>query len=171
MGQGKKVRPESGLWRADPMGKVERPKRQGSSDMHRPTRALFALVLPLIVLIVLATSAAAHGNANKVDVCHWAGGRFHEIRVSANALPAHLAHGDVLPDEYGDCPGDDDQDGDHDGDHDGDNKGHDDDHEGDNKGHDDDHEGDHDGGNKGQDGDHDGGQRGNGHDGGNKHDD
>jgi len=24
--------------------------------------------------------------------------------VSENAMPAHLRHGDVLADEYGDCP-------------------------------------------------------------------
>jgi hypothetical protein len=42
---------------------------------------------------------------DKVNVCHRTGnGSFHEINISGNALPAHLAHGDVLPDQYGDCP-------------------------------------------------------------------
>jgi hypothetical protein len=38
-------------------------------------------------------------------VCHQTGnGSYHVINVSMNAVPAHLRHGDVLPDEYGDCP-------------------------------------------------------------------
>ncbi len=37
-------------------------------------------------------------NAGKVDVCHRTGnGRFILINVSSNAVPAHLAHGDALP--------------------------------------------------------------------------
>jgi len=72
--------------------------------MHRPLRALLALMLPLIVLIAFATGAAAGGPQDKVDVCHWANHKYVEIRVSGNALPAHLGHGDVMTDEYGDCP-------------------------------------------------------------------
>ena len=71
---------------------------------HRPTRALLALLAPVIVMIAFATSAMAAGHAGKVDVCHWANHKYVEISVSANALPAHLGHGDVLTDEYGDCP-------------------------------------------------------------------
>lgn len=42
--------------------------------------------------------AAAYGEAPKVDVCHIPPGNpanFHTIRISENALDAHLAHGDV----------------------------------------------------------------------------
>ena len=70
--------------------------------MHRPLRALVALMLPVIVLIAFATGAAAGGD--KVDVCHWASHKYVAINVSVHALPAHLAHGDAMPDEYGDCP-------------------------------------------------------------------
>ena len=110
--------------------------------MHRTLRALLAMVLPIIVLIAFVTSAAANGNNQKVDVCHWASHKFVEIRVSVNALPAHLGHGDVLPDEYGDCPGDDgDDDDDDDGDDDDDDDG-DDDRDKKDKKHDDDDDGD-----------------------------
>jgi hypothetical protein len=72
--------------------------------LHRPTRALLALLLPVIVMIAFSASALAASPGGKVDVCHWANHKFVEISVSVNAEPAHLRHGDVLPDEYGDCP-------------------------------------------------------------------
>jgi hypothetical protein len=68
------------------------------------TRALLVLLAPVIVMIAFSASALAAGPAGKVDVCHWANHKYVEISVSANAEPAHLAHGDVLVDEYGDCP-------------------------------------------------------------------
>ncbi|MGH2392570.1 MAG: hypothetical protein ACRDGH_03605 [Candidatus Limnocylindria bacterium] len=71
---------------------------------HKPTRALLALLLPVIVMIAFSASALAAGGGEKVDVCHWANHKFVEINVSENALPAHLRHGDVLADQYGDCP-------------------------------------------------------------------
>ena len=38
-------------------------------------------------------------------LCHRTGnGSFHQITISVNAVPAHLRHGDVSPDQYGDCP-------------------------------------------------------------------
>jgi hypothetical protein len=43
--------------------------------------------------------------ANTVAVCHITGnGTFHLLNINPNALPAHLQHGDVLP-ENGACPG------------------------------------------------------------------
>jgi hypothetical protein len=72
--------------------------------LRRPTRALVALMAPVIVTIAFAASALGAGGAGKVDVCHWANHKYVEINVSVNALPAHLGHGDVLTDEYGDCP-------------------------------------------------------------------
>ncbi|MEX0629441.1 MAG: hypothetical protein WEE67_03275 [Chloroflexota bacterium] len=71
---------------------------------HRPTRALLALLLPVIVMIAFSASALAAGPGGKVDICHWANHKYVEINVSENAMPAHLRHGDVLADEYGDCP-------------------------------------------------------------------
>ncbi len=72
---------------------------------NRLKRVLLALLVPVIVMIAFSASALAVGNAGKVDVCHWANHKFVEISVSVNALPAHLAHGDVEVDvEYGDCP-------------------------------------------------------------------
>ena len=71
---------------------------------HRPTRALLALLAPILVMIAFAASAAAAPPQGKVDVCHWANHKYVEISVSTSAMPAHLAHGDVTTDEYGDCP-------------------------------------------------------------------
>lgn len=65
-----------------------------------------AVVLPALILVVFAVSAVfAGGPQGKSEVCHNAGGhKFVKISISNNAVPAHLAHGSVLPDEYGDCP-------------------------------------------------------------------
>lgn len=71
---------------------------------HRLTRALLALLVPVIVMIVFSASALAVGNAGKVEMCHWANHKFVEISVSVNAMPAHLNHGDLMTDDYGDCP-------------------------------------------------------------------
>lgn len=47
--------------------------------------------------------AAAGKNTGKIDVCHKEGnGSWHTINISNNALPAHLAHGDIVPDADGD---------------------------------------------------------------------
>jgi hypothetical protein len=62
------------------------------------------MILPAVILLGFVASAAAGGNAGKAEVCHFASHKYVEINVSVNALPAHLGHGDVLPDEYGDCP-------------------------------------------------------------------
>ena len=74
--------------------------------MTRVRRLLFTALVPAMVLVA-ATTASAVGSpqGRQVDVCHRTGnGSFHEINISMNALDAHLRHGDVLPDEYGDCP-------------------------------------------------------------------
>lgn len=72
----------------------------------RNIRALFvALVVPMLVLGIFAVSMTlAAGKAGKSDVCHWANHKYVEINVSNNAVPAHMRHGDVMPDEYGACP-------------------------------------------------------------------
>jgi hypothetical protein len=72
--------------------------------MSKTRRFLVALVLPTVILAGFAATALGAGHAGKVDVCHWANHKFVQISISNNALPAHLRHGDVLTDEYGDCP-------------------------------------------------------------------
>jgi hypothetical protein len=68
-------------------------------------RLLLTLIFPALLLVVLATGAIAGGNNEKVTLCHRTGnGSSHQITVSVNAMPAHLRHGDVAVDEYGDCP-------------------------------------------------------------------
>lgn len=54
-------------------------------------------ILPLALLILGTATAQAAADA-KVKVCHIPPGNpanFHTITISANALPAHLAHGDL----------------------------------------------------------------------------
>ena len=64
-----------------------------------------ALIVPMLILGVFAVSAvSAAGGAGKAEVCHWANHKYVEINVSTNAVPAHLRHGDRMPDEYGVCP-------------------------------------------------------------------
>ena len=57
--------------------------------------SLFLIVGLIAVLLVPGIAIA---KAEKVDICHATGnGSFRLISVSANAVPAHLAHGDGLP--------------------------------------------------------------------------
>jgi hypothetical protein len=73
--------------------------------MPRARRLLLTLLLPAIVLAAFAATAMAQGGpAGKVDICHWASHKYVAINVSVHALPAHLRHGDVFPDDYGQCP-------------------------------------------------------------------
>ena len=63
------------------------------------------LILPALILGAFAVSAVAGaGHAGKTTICHLASHKYVEITISNNALPAHFNHGDVLPDQYGDCP-------------------------------------------------------------------
>jgi hypothetical protein len=63
---------------------------------------LVTLLVPAVMLVALASSAIA---GEKETLCHLTGnGSSHQITVSVNAVPAHLRHGDVPVDEYGDCP-------------------------------------------------------------------
>jgi hypothetical protein len=62
-------------------------------------------LLPAMVFVSAGTASALGDPGGKQDVCHQKGnGDYVLINVSVNAVPAHLGHGDVLPDEYGDCP-------------------------------------------------------------------
>lgn len=48
-------------------------------------------------------NAAAEGMVPKIDVCHRTGsGNWHTININIPDLPAHIAHGDIVPDADGD---------------------------------------------------------------------
>ena len=73
--------------------------------MNAVRRLVASLVIPAVILATFAVSSTVAGGPNgKVTICHWANHKYVEITVSQNALPAHMAHGDVLPDQYGACP-------------------------------------------------------------------
>lgn len=75
--------------------------------MHTVRRFLVTILVPAMIVSIFAVgSAAANGSSGKVNLCHLASQKFVKISVSLNAKPAHLKHGDVEPDEYGDCFGD-----------------------------------------------------------------
>ena len=74
--------------------------------MHTVRRFLVTIIVPALIVSIFAVgAAAAHGPDGKVTLCHWASHKFVKITVSLNAEPAHLGHGDVQPDQYGDCVG------------------------------------------------------------------
>ena len=78
--------------------------------MQTIRKILVATVVPaLLVTLFAVSSVAANGSAGKVELCHWANHKFVEITVSMSAEPAHLRHGDVREDEYGDCSSDESQ--------------------------------------------------------------
>ena len=65
------------------------------------------LIPPLIALTVIGgwfATAGAEPPQGKSTICHVAGKKMVTISVSNSALPAHMAHGDQMADEYGDCP-------------------------------------------------------------------
>ena len=66
--------------------------------MRKPTLLLGIVMSLVTTLLLVGAGSASSAPAPKVDVCHVDGqGVVHLINVSANALPAHLAHGDALP--------------------------------------------------------------------------
>jgi uncharacterized protein (TIGR02145 family) len=76
------------------------------------------LLWPFLVILLLTTckkeistdkvqekigSVASKTNQGKIDVCHRRGNSsWQTINISVSALPAHLAHGDIVPDADGD---------------------------------------------------------------------
>jgi hypothetical protein len=66
--------------------------------------AIVALVVPVLVFSVFVATVVLAAPSDKASICHFANHKYVAITVSGNALPAHLAHGDVMPDAYGDCP-------------------------------------------------------------------
>lgn len=66
---------------------------------------LIIVVVPALILTVFAVSSTlARGPEGKSTVCHFTPNHYQEITVNDHALQAHMNHGDVLTDEYGDCP-------------------------------------------------------------------
>ena len=55
------------------------------------------LIATCLIATSVAVAAPAMAAPAKVTVCHKAGGKYKALTVSASALPAHLAHGDVYP--------------------------------------------------------------------------
>jgi hypothetical protein len=73
--------------------------------MAKPRRLFTAALLPALVFVAAGAATVFGSPQGKQDICHQTGnGSYHLINVSGNAVPAHLRHGDVLPDEYGECP-------------------------------------------------------------------
>jgi len=73
--------------------------------MRHIRQLLVVVVVPALIIAVFAVSTVlAGGPSGKTTICHFASHKYVEITVSDNALPAHMRHGDAMPDEYGDCP-------------------------------------------------------------------
>lgn len=72
--------------------------------MNRARKVALGLIVPVILGAGIATTGLAAPPDGKVDLCHQAGSKFVEISVSSNAVAAHMAHGDVEADAYGECP-------------------------------------------------------------------
>ncbi len=70
--------------------------------MQKKLIGLFAGLVVAVALLI--TSQAQAGE--KISICHTTGSSSNPVlrlNVSVNALPAHLAHGDFLPNAYGAC--------------------------------------------------------------------
>lgn len=70
-----------------------------NDDTHTSSRDLLALLVLAAGAALCPAVPASAAPASRVDVCHIPPGNpgnFHTIRVSENALSAHLSHGDVL---------------------------------------------------------------------------
>jgi hypothetical protein len=73
--------------------------------LSRTKKAALAIILPAALAIGFGASVFASPNPDsKTTICHFASHKYVKITVANPALPAHMAHGDVLPDEYGECP-------------------------------------------------------------------
>jgi hypothetical protein len=73
-----------------------------------------AVLIALSSTTPMASRQAGGEDDHRVTICHVDGqDRFHQITVDHHAVPAHLDHGDMYPDEQGNCApgGDDDSDG------------------------------------------------------------
>jgi len=63
----------------------------------------FAMV---IVVMIFCYAMSAFAQSTRIHICHRLGnGGYNEITIDDDALPAHLAHGDIYPVPEGGCPG------------------------------------------------------------------
>ncbi len=73
--------------------------------MKQLKHILIVVIVPALIVSVFAVSSVmASGPMGKSTICHSAGDKYVEITVNDHAVPAHMNHGDVMTDEYGDCP-------------------------------------------------------------------
>jgi hypothetical protein len=73
--------------------------------LNKVKKLAIALIVPVALAGGLgASTLTASAGTDKVTICHLASSKYVKITVSESAVPAHLKHGDVLADAYGDCP-------------------------------------------------------------------
>ncbi len=80
--------------------------------MRKRISLLLAVALTAVILMVAGTAggALAHGSGGddgKVTICHRTGSETNpwvQIKVSVNAPPTHLAHGDFIVTKHKPCP-------------------------------------------------------------------
>lgn len=73
--------------------------------MSRIKKLLLVAAVPGLIAAGFVTTSLASPPQGKTEICHLASGhKFVKISVSASAVPAHMAHGDVEMDTYGECP-------------------------------------------------------------------
>ena len=71
--------------------------------LARIKKLALVLALPAALAIGIGATVVDAGQ-DKVTICHLASHKYVKISVAEPAVPAHMAHGDLMPDEYGDCP-------------------------------------------------------------------
>lgn len=73
--------------------------------MSNIKRVVVSVGLALVLAVAVGATALAGGNKeHKLALCHLASNaRVVEISVAMPAMQAHMAHGDFLVDEYGEC--------------------------------------------------------------------
>lgn len=68
-------------------------------------KLLLVAIVPMMIAGGITATTLASQPEGKIEICHLASShKYVKISVSEHAVPAHLAHGDVLPDEYSQCP-------------------------------------------------------------------
>ena len=68
-------------------------------NISKKQNIIFKVVFSLILLGGIVSNTVMAAKVPKIDVCHIPPGNpesIHTIQISENALPAHLAHGDIL---------------------------------------------------------------------------
>jgi hypothetical protein len=71
-------------------------------------KKILSLLGMALIALVLISSTEKGNNDKKIIVCHIPPGNpanAHDIEISVNALPAHLAHGDFVGGCHSECDG------------------------------------------------------------------